>query len=343
MRPCGFGRNKKIFVSFVSRAAGCGFDCGQSCVTDMKKNWTRCSLALFVIWAGWQCRENLSPLSPEPGAPLALRLSFHGRLLSRSAELGKARTAAEVQRISRIEARVFASEGGAVLDSAIIPLGSEQFTFRADLTVPSGSGRVVEVDAFEEIDDDDKGNSFFSVLAWRGRKTGITVVRRDTVRVAVQLFPVPIPGQRVVLEVGDGAGTRGSTGNPVTLALANLDRIRGLQFDLLYNNDLVTPARFDSLGRIIGFKGIRAEIVTDQTESRLVYRVLIVDQSNPPGEIAPVGRTLEPETIARILFNVASGTGAATDTLRLVSAVATTASLQDLEVFVKDDGIFTVR
>jgi len=302
-------------------------------------------LALLIALAGLQCHENSSPLSPRDGAPVDLRLSFHGRLLSRPAEFGKARQRPSgVQRISLIVARVFASEAGAVLDSVTIPLDSEQQTFRADLTVPSGPGRVVEVDAFEEIiDDDDEGNLFAFVLAWRGRKVGINVLRRDTVRVAVQLFPVPILGQRVVLEVSDGAGTRGSTGNPVALALANLDRIQGLQFDLLYNNALVAPARFNPLGRIAGFNSIRADTVLDQTESRRVYRVLIFDQRNPPGEIAPVGRTLEPETIAQMLFNVASGTGAATDTLKLVSAVATTANLRQLEVMTRGEGIFTVR
>ncbi len=299
-------------------------------------------LALLIAFAGLQCRENSSPLSPRDGVPVALRLSFHGRLLSRPAEFGRARQKPSgVQRISRLEARVFASEGGAVLDSVTISLDSEQQTFRADLTVPTGTNRVIEVDAFEEFFD--KGEELISVLTCRGRATGITVLRRDTVRVSVQLFPVPIRGQRVVLDVGNGSGARGSTGNPVALALANLDQIRGLQFDLLYNNDLVTPAQFNPLGRIAGFNGIRAETVTDQTETRLVYRVIIFDQSNQPREIAPVGRTLEPETIAQILFNVASGAGAATDTLKLVSAVATTANLRQLEVFIKDDGIFTVR
>lgn len=299
-------------------------------------------LTLLFAFAGLQCQENSSPLSPRGGAIVALRLSFHGRLLSRPAEVVKTRPkASAVQRISRLEVRVFASEGGAVLDSVTIPLDSEQQTFRADLTVPTGTNRVIEVDAFEEFFD--KGEDLVSVLTCRGRATGITVLRRDTVRVPVQLFPVPILGQRVVLDVSDGSGTRGSTGNPVALALANLDQIRGLQFDLLYNNDLVAPARFNPLGRIAGFNGIRAETVLDRTESRLVYRVVIFDQSNPPGEIAPVGRTLEPETIAQILFNVASGTGAATDTLKLISAVATTASLRNLEVFVKDDGVFVVR
>jgi hypothetical protein len=262
-------------------------------------------------------------------------------LLSRPAELGKTKSTTGALRISRLEARVFASEGGAVLDSVTIPLDSEQQTFRADLTVPTGTNRVIEVDAFEEIFDDSERR--VTVLTCRGRATGITVLRRDTVRVAVQLFPVPIRGQRVVLDVGNGSGARSSTGNPVALALANLDQIRGLQFDLLYNNDLVTPARFNPLGRIAGFNGIRAETVADQTESRLVYRVIIFDQGNPPGEIAPVGRTLEPETIAQILFDVASGSGAATDTLTLVSAVATTANLRQLEVMTRRDGIFTVR
>jgi len=324
------------------RPSWCSFDCGQSCVTRVKKYWPRFGLALLVAFAGLQCHENSSPLSPRDGAPVDLRLSFHGRLLSRPAAFGKARqTASGVQRISRLEARVFASEGGAVLDSVTIDLPQAQQTFRADLTVPIGTNRVVEVDAFEEFFDE--GEDVVFILTCRGRATGITVLRNDTVRVPVKLFPVPILGQRVVLDVSDGSGTRGSTDNPVALALANLDQIRGLQFDLLYNNDLVTPTRFNPLGRIAGFNGIRAETVTDQTESRLVYRVLIFDQSNPPGEIAPVGRTLEPETIAQILFNVASGTGAATDTLKLISAVATTASLRKLDVVVRDDGVFTVR
>ncbi len=301
-------------------------------------------LTLLVAFAGWQCRESSSPLAPRQDAVVALRLSFNGRLLSRSAAFGKARQMPlNVQQISFIVARVFASEAGAVLDSVIIQLDAGQQTFRGDLTVPTGTGRVIEVEAFEEIDGGDKGNSFFSALAWRGRKTGINVLRNDTARVAVQLFPVPILGQRVVLEVGDGTGIRGSANNPVALALANLDPIQELQFDLLYNNDLVTPARFNPLGRIAGFKGISAEITVDQSETNLVYRVQILDQSESPGEIAPVGRTLEPETIAQIFFNIASGTGAATDTLKLVSAIATTANSQNLEVFVKDDGIFTVR
>jgi hypothetical protein len=294
------------------------------------------------LLASWQCDQRSQPLSPQGDAAISLRLAFHGRLLSRPADLGKGAQTAAMQRVSRIVVRVFASaEDTVALDSVVIALDPGQQTFRENLTAPTGTGRVVEADAFEEFFDEGE-NSFFA-LTWRGRKTGINVLRSDTVRATVDLFPVPIPGQRVILDVGDGSGTRGSTGNAVPIALANLDRIRGLQFDLLYNNDIVDPARFNPLGRIAGFNGIRAETVLDRTESRLVYRVIIFDQSNPPGEIAPVGRTLEPETIAQILFNVASGTGAATDTLKLVSGVATTADLQNLEVFVKDDGVFTVR
>ena len=309
---------------------------------QMQKTFSALGFALVVLLAHVQCRQSSQPLAPE-GAAVALRLSFRGHALNFPAELGKARQAlAKTLQVNRIVVRVFAGEEGAVLDSAIINLTSEQQTFRADLTVPTGPGRVVEADAFEDRSGDGKGENPISVLSWRGRKGGITVLRSDTVRVAVDLFPTPILGERVVLEVSDATGTRNTSGNAVAIALANLDVLRGLQFDLLYNNDILQPEQFNRLGRIANFNSIRAAIVPGQVQGRSIYRVVIFDQSNPLGEIGLVARIEAPEKIADVLFRVAAA-NAATDTLKLVSGVATTATLLNLQVYVKDDGVFTVR
>jgi hypothetical protein len=150
-----------------------------------------------------------------------------------------------------------------------------------------------------------------------------------------------IPDFRVVLDVGDGAGAIGSPGNPVTIGLANHDNLRGLQFDLLYDGNLLEADTLNGMARLARFSNIVARNLTGPSPTQNAYRVIILDQGRPPGEIPPSAGEV-PEPIVNVLFNVDPKAGARQDTLRIVSATATNAALKNFEVYVVD-GIFSVQ
>jgi hypothetical protein len=294
---------------------------------------------LFSLHCGRQ-----SPLSANGAAVFALRLSFAGKKVSGSAPgLGKTSgVVSAAPAITKLVFRVFDGPEGQLIASDSIEIAPEQLSFRKNLlNIPAGANRVLEVKAFESIFIE-TSESFDEVISFSGRQTGITVPQNDTVRVAIALSPLPIPGYRVVLDVGDGAGVIGSSLNPVAISLANSDNLRGLQFDLVYDGRQLAATGVRGVSRLAGFSNIEARNLVQEDPANTIYRIIIFDQNRPPGEIPPVAVTAVPEPILTVLFNVEPRAAAQRSTLRIISASATNANLENFEVYAVD-GFFTVR
>jgi len=284
------------------------------------------------------------PLSANGAAILDLRLSFAGKKVSGSKpELGKTGgpvSAAPV--ITKLVFRVLDAAGQVIvpIDSIIIAPGDRRP--RKDLLVPAGTERVLEIAAFENLDIN-QDQRFEEVRTFFVRQTDLTIPRDDTVRIAITLFPLPVQNFRVVLAVGAGMGTPGTPGNPVAISLANHDNLRGLQFDLLYAGSLLKADTLSGVARLARFSNVTARNLTGPSPPRQAYRVIIFDQGRPVNEITPSAPGNVPESILTVLFSVEpQAANARQDTLRIVSAAATDASLKNFEVYAVE-GIFTVK
>lgn len=281
-------------------------------------------IALLPVIFMTTCAKRSNPLLPTGSGHLGIQLSFKGRNITKADALGKlSSTLSGNQAINKISIRVLESVNGNTLASTEIDIQPGQESFAADLTVPTGENRIIEVEALEQFN-----NS--STITYRGRRDSIRVPADSTITVAIEIFPIPIPDRRIVLYVGDGSGMPGSQGNQVPIFLTNLNSVRGIQFDLIYNGNSFLPNTVDGNDIINSFSNIEARILESGR-----YRVLIFDQSsNPPAEIPPVTDTLSPVPLVDILMNVNIQTSAGvTETLRLENAVATDSNLNNLEVF----------
>lgn len=307
------------------------------------------NILLLLLSMLLACLSNLhcvrqDPLSANDAAILDLRLSFAGRKVS-GITRGLGKTGGLVSaapNITKLVFRVLDAAGQLVVPIDSIIIAPVDHRPRKDLIVPVGTGRVLEVVAFENLDIN-ADQRLEEVRTFFARQTDITIPRDDTVRVSLTLFPLSIPNFRVVLDVGDGAGGIGSSGNPVTISLANQDNLRGLQFDLLYNAGLLEADTLNRAARLARFSNITPKNLAGPSPRHKAYRVIIFDQGTPVNEITPSTSGNDPEPILTVLFNVdPRAANARQDTLRIVSASATNVDLKNFEVYVLD-GIFTVK
>lgn len=306
------------------------------------KNIAPLLIVLFACLCRFHCGKP-APLSADGAAVFDLRLSFAGKKVGGiTPGLGKTgHPISGTLAISKLVFRVLDGPEGQVIASDSIRVAPGDLRFRTEMTVPAGENRVLEVNAFEQLDINGD-QRFEEVRSYSNRQIGITVANDDTVRIPLTLFPVSIPNFRVVLDVGDGAGAIGSLANPVAIGLANQDNLRGLQFDLVYNGSVLEADALNGTSRLARFSNIVARNLAEQPQSRRVYRIIIIDQSRPPNDISPNSAMNVPEPIVNVLFKVNPNAGARQDTLRIVSATATNATLKNFEVYVVD-GIFSVK
>jgi len=290
------------------------------------------------------CGERTNPLSSADSGALGVRLLFHGRNITKLEDLTKINTnIAKSQAIDKIVIRVLASESGDTLSTTEVDIGPGDESFEVNIGVPVGEARVVEVDAFETIiesaDDPDDPTIGQNVLAWRGRETGINVQENDPILVDITLVPLPILGRRVVLYVGEGSGAIGSQSNPVDISIANLDNIRGIQFDLEFDESILFPEAVRRKAVIDGFSDVIGERLDSNT-----YRIIIFDQdSSFPAEISPVSDFLTKVQMVEVLFGIVEeASSGQSGKISLKKAVATDSNLNIFEVF-SVDGNFMIR
>ncbi len=284
-----------------------------------------------------------APLSANGAAVFDLRLSFAGKKVGGvKTSLGKTgNMVSSPLAFSKLVFRVLDGPEGPVIAGDSIRFAPGALRFRTELLIPAGENRVLEVSAFENLDIN-ADQRFEEVRSFSARQTGITVPKDDTVRIPLTLFPLSIPDFRVVLDVGDGAGAIGSPGNPVTIGLANHDNLRGLQFDLVYNGSLLEADAVNGTARLANFSNIVARNLSGPSQTQNAYRIIVIDQGPPPGEIPPSAGVNVPEPIINVLFKVNPLAQARQDTLRIVAATATNTALKNFEVYVVD-GIFAVK
>lgn len=160
-------------------------------------------------------------------ANLALQLEFVTGVLHPVEPGSRLPKTAGIQQINRIEIFVFFDRDTLAHTAVSIPAGDS--TFSASLEVEPGEDRRVVVEAWSDNIESE------SLLEYRGVASGVRIESGIEQRVTVTLFPLAIPGRRVVMIAGDGAGAPGTNRNLVPFSVISADELRALQVDVHAN------------------------------------------------------------------------------------------------------------
>ncbi len=185
--------------------------------------------SLTLCACQWQ-----APTSSSNDGRIALALNFaqwHEHPGEEGFRLARVRGLAA---ITRVEIYVLFEQD--TLAHATAPIASGSNEFAAALEVPIGKERRVIVEAW-----DDQGGEAPAVRAFRGVQAHIDIQPNVAREVAVTLYPLPVAGQSVVLIVGSSQGAPGTSGHLVPLSLISADSLSGVQLDLNYDANLISP------------------------------------------------------------------------------------------------------
>jgi len=157
-------------------------------------------------------------------------------------------------------------------------LAPSDTAFKGILKVPAGADHLLIARLFEALpEENNPGAAELSTLSFCGRQQ-ITVTPGTTVEAEVRLFPVPIRNERIVLHLGPAEINTESRRVDIPLAIANLDSLRGIQFDLLASPISLAAPTIVPLGRLLAFDRIESSLLASHSDF-LQLRVLIFDQS----------------------------------------------------------------
>lgn len=180
---------------------------------------------LTAVISGLACSSSQPTASSR--ANLALQLEFIKGVLHQGEAGNHLLKSANIQQVNRIEIYVFFADDTLAHRAIRIPPGDS--TFAAALDVAPGEDRRIVVEAWSDNLEAE------NLLEYRGVTSGVRIESGIEQHVTVTLFPLAIPGRRVVMIAGRGAGAPGANRNPVPFSVISADSLRALQLDVHAN------------------------------------------------------------------------------------------------------------
>ncbi len=288
-------------------------------------------LATITTGFGMRCSEQPTACRTNQGN-ISLQFKLLGLNITKDAESAKASGCTDGLhkecRFQNVLVRVLNSTREDTIASSDADINEQDSTFYCELKVPIGSNMLLEADVYEQFSD----QSSFSPLgfrSWSGSHSPIVIDGVNPVTIEVEMFPVPISGRRVVLAYRSGMATNEKQ-LTLEISLLNLDFIKGVQLDIIYDNRFLGLPLTQVTARTEHFK-IEAETLKQTSEQNYsIFRLLLFDERG--SSILPID---ENENSAPILFVNFSTAGAMPDAhaIRLQNAVVTDAKLKRYEVY----------
>lgn len=286
-------------------------------------------ILLFVF--ALHCSKQANPLSTGKETQLDVQLSFVGSNISKNPILKKSdgllSSKSSAGEIVAISVKVLDSDL-TVLNQETASFDPETRTFESNIKAEAGTGKMVEVEVTEQIN---CGENTTTGLTWYGQKNDVSIIADSTTTVAIDLYPLPVQGCRVVLFVDESSGTVGTSNNIVNISLANLDNLRGIQMDLLYDQNNFNP---ENAWGIIRCNGYKLESQKIEKPGQGVYRMILFDENKPLDEIVPVTNPKgKGEDIVSVSFQIIGNDISGSETIDLKDAIVTTANYDTLQVY----------
>lgn len=243
---------------------------------------------LTAILAGLACSSS-QPTSSN-NANLALHLEFVRGVLYPGEAGNRLPKPAGIQQVNRIEVYVFFEKDTLAHTTIRIPRGDS--TFSASLDVTPGEERRIVVEAWSDNLETE------SLLEYRGVALGVQIESGIAQHVTITLFPLAIPGRRVVMIAGSGAGAPGANRNPVPFSVISADSLRALQLDVHANMQNNTTGfglspRDATRDEILPLQNFDSNVIA--TTGLPTLRLVLFDDA---------GRILPPQEESRRLFEV---------------------------------------
>lgn len=243
---------------------------------------------LTAVISGLACSSSQPTASSR--ANLALQLEFIQGVLHQGEAGNHLLKSANIQQVNRIEIYVFFADDTLVHRAIRIPPGDS--TFAAALDVAPGEDRRIVVEAWSDNLEAE------SLLEYRGVTSGVRIESGIEQHVTVTLFPLAIPGRRVVMIAGRGAGAPGANRNPVPFSVISADSLRALQLDVHANvnnnaEEFGLSPRGATRDAGLPLQNLESNIIT--TAANPTLRILLFDEA---------GRTLPPKDEPNRLFEV---------------------------------------
>ncbi len=290
------------------------------------------------------CSKVSDPYSPDQSAKLNISLNFPGRYTAGHSALGSSLNSYLAKNINavitKITIDVFDGTSSESIASADAVINIENRTFSAELDVPVGEERIVEVRIFESFAEA-SGVNLLDTNTWIGRESGVSIEPNITTNLEIDLYPLPVKGRRVVVQVSNGSGTQGSRGNPVEISISNLDNLRGVQFDLIYNRIILQPESVSVGQNLTNFR-VDAEVLSTVIGGNGVYRIIVFSDNNASAEIPVVDKADNFEPLLIVNFQVLN-TGGGSSQLLIddINSVVTDSNYNLYQLF-SIGGVFNV-
>jgi len=278
-----------------------------------------------------------------PGKFGSLNLNFHitGHKISGNTSLVKS---TESLSFSRIIIEVYPS-GSAATDNVSaresiarleLELTPNDIEFEGSLEVPAGENHLVIVRLFQtDFSTPASTGDASEKLTFCGRKT-ISVAAGSTVEANIDLYPLPIRGRRVVIHIGSIEMKADASLKLLPVSVANLDSLRGIQFDMYLNSQYIKLNSTQKTERTAAFSDVNFNylesyndevrvIIFDRTKGAALLP--IKDECAIPDPIVYLGISLSPETDVTNRISIP---------LTISRVIVTSTAFNPLEVWVVD-------
>ncbi|MBN1350240.1 hypothetical protein JXJ21_12570 [candidate division KSB1 bacterium] len=300
-------------------------------------------ILLFLVSISYMSCDR-QPTSPETTGQVNLHFEIAGRQLNGNTYLMK-----PAHSFTRVVIEVYSSSDAVSVSSIAqtpvarleVALSASDTEFEGKLLVPAGEKQLLVAKLYEN-----RGESELTsiandeVISFYGRQN-VTVEAGAVVEARIELLPAPIKNERVVIHVGSVEAQRDTSAKYLPISVANLDSIRGIQLDLIFET---TPSMFSTISvrktaRSQAFSNIDFNVLN--TEDFQV-RILMYDRTEGAALLPLKDASASPGAVAELGFRIASSiqpVASPTISVKAGSAFVTTDPMVPLEVWVVDGEI----
>lgn len=300
---------------------------------------------IFVIIIHATCTNN--PNTPNDFGAINLNFNIVGHKISEANSLMKP---LEWQAFTRLIIEVFSSalvtDNLSNLESIAqleLQLSPNDTSFEGRLEVPAGEDQLLVAKLFQaNFLSPAEAVDVSETLTFCGRKK-ISVTAGATVEVNVDLYPVPIRGKRVVIHIGSIELKTNDALKFLPLSVANLDSLRGVQFDMYLDSRYLKLNSVQKTERTATFSDANFNYLASYNDEA---RILLFDKTEGAVLLPVEEACVVPEPAVNL--GISSSAEAEVADNRLIPltisrAIVTSTAFKTLEVWIKDGEIILTK
>lgn len=220
-----------------------------------------------------------------------------------------------------------------------LKLEPDDTTFEGKLQVPAGKqlvvARLYQADGISGINSAEE-------LVFCGQQS-VSIRAGSTTEVNIDLYAIPIKGRRVVIHIGTVDMTSDESSKFLPVSIANLDSLRGIQFDLHLKSkyEISETISIHKTERTASLSNINYSILSASANSLLI-RILLYDRNEGAILLPVTDPCATPDPVIQLGFQLATETVIIDDhslEIFITNALVTSNTFTPLEVWAVDGEI----